>query len=94
VIALAELRILLTVDKPALSSTSSAPIPSNFPPTGLSYLKLAFGGSTTGGETGVQIRGQIVGLEKEIGMWSEWSRKLREDMRGLTEGKKSEQKVG
>ena len=106
-IALAELGKLLAVDEPAPSSSTTS-TQSTFPPTGPPRLKLAFdtlkralnelmigfGESTRGGETGLQIREQIVVLEKEIGVWSEGIRNVREDMRGLTEGKKSEQKIG
>jgi len=86
-IALAELGKLLAVDEPAPSSTTSTSTStqSTFPPSGPLRLKLAFetlkralhelmigfGESTRGGETGLQIREQIVGLEKEIGVWSE-----------------------
>ncbi|GJJ07795.1 hypothetical protein Clacol_002000 [Clathrus columnatus] len=87
-IALAELGKLLAVDEPPEPSDAF-----NFPPRGPARLALAletlkrafkslrigFGEENEGGEVGVQIREEIVQLEKELQAWQQGIRNLWED---------------
>ena len=102
-IALAELGRLLAVDEP-LNSSSNTASTTSFPPTGPPRLALAFdtlkrayselligfGESTKGGETGVQIREELVKLEKEISVWKEGIRNVREDVAPLVKMQKKQ----
>lgn len=83
-VALAELGKLFAVDEPSPAPASEAPANGRFPPSGPARLKLAyeslvkaheelligFGKQTRGGQLGREIRDVIVGLEKELGIWS------------------------
>lgn len=88
-IALAELGKILAVDEP-----SPAPRPAGtYPPSGPPRLKLAydtllrarnelligFGKANDGGQVGWEVRENIVSLEKEIGVWSQGVRNVRND---------------
>lgn len=85
-VALAELGKLLAVDEPAPAAGTTARVgkPGGYPPSGpararAAYetllrarkeLLVAFGGDTEGGEVGQEVRGMIVTLEKELGVWT------------------------
>ncbi|KAI5982767.1 hypothetical protein EDD15DRAFT_2179981 [Pisolithus albus] len=88
---LVELGKLLTVDEP--SPPESQSMNGSFPPSGFARLKAAyetlvrarqelligFGRQIEGGEVGDEVRGTLVALEKELGVWSTGIRNVLED---------------
>ncbi|KAF8526583.1 hypothetical protein BU17DRAFT_40361 [Hysterangium stoloniferum] len=101
-VAMAELGKLLAMDEPAsaggVSGTVSSPV---FPPTGPRRLALAvemlknalgelttgFGEAISGGEAGNGVRETIVQLEREMNVWRQGIRHLREDTGAITKPK-------
>jgi SET and MYND domain-containing protein len=91
-IALVELGKMLAVDEPH-PRTGEAQA-ATYPPSGAPRLKLAyetlvrarnellvgFGTQNEGGEVGRAVRGSIVALEKELGVWRQGVRNVLQDM--------------
>lgn len=95
-VGIAELGKLLAVDEPSPTNSSQSPTAASaFPPSGPARLKLAhetlvraleelrigFGKSNGGGEVGKEVRETILGLEKELGIWTQGIRNVLADTR-------------
>ncbi|KAM5533874.1 hypothetical protein V8D89_012414 [Ganoderma adspersum] len=92
-VALGELGKLLAVDEPSPAPASDAAANGRFPPSGPARLKLAYeslvkaheelligcGRELGGGHLGREIRDAIVGLEKELGVWTTGIQNVLED---------------